>query len=154
MVVYVATLYEQCQAARVLEPIRWLLTRYPRATKFFVVNAVLMPGVNLGVLWLFVLLGFDPIQANIARSFLTSEVQFVVHRFWTFKDCRNLSIWQHWWRFHAARAVGMMLNQGLFVIALLYLPFGYVADYLICSSVVGVISYPLQKKFVFKLKAV
>lgn len=107
-----------------------------------------MSALNMLLLVVLVgLAGLNPLVANLCRTACTTQLQFGLHRRFTWRN-QNQPLGRQWARFHALKVVTLVLNQ-LGFMALIALGLHYLVAYSACALLVGSIKGRVCHLFIF-----
>lgn len=95
-----------------------------------------------------VAVGVLPLLANGCRSVAASQVHFGLHRLVTWRERRNEPFWPQWRRFQVLK-LGLTLAKQASYVALVAVGVNYLAAYITCALVAGVLSFGQFHKRVF-----
>jgi putative flippase GtrA len=119
----------------------------------FVVTGGLAALVQLGLLQVWTVLGWDPLPANVVAFLGAAQVNFWLSQLFTWGDRGGtrrigLSVVPRWARFHAAISGTALLNMAVFALARTLLPSLLAAA--LGIAVAAVLNFVLADRFVFR----
>lgn len=91
--------------------------------------------------------------AGTCGFFVAATLNWLCHRFWTFKTAPRAAASVQWVKFIGANAIGFVFNRGTFFLLVGFVPL--VVTYPVIGIAAGVVvglgfNYVLSKRFVFK----
>lgn len=118
----------------------------------FVAVGITMTGLNVVVLMLFVDgCGLNASLSNGIRTVVMTQVQFGVHRTYTWRDRRHEALWGQWRRYHVQKVASTVVGQLIFTVLALFGIY-YLLAYIASITLTGLVNFKLSDKFVFRHK--
>lgn len=128
-------------------------SRTPRPARFAVVGGI-GAGANIVFLaWLVQGLHVEPEIANVVQLVVITQLNFLLSRWWTWGDRRDVPFYRALWRFQLTRALGAIAHQAFFV-AIIAHGVHYLIAAGFCLVVIAIGNYIVGDLFVFSAPCV